>query len=78
MKKIILIDDEPLARNILEEYLGSYPEFQIVATCNDGFEGFKASSKDILEWTTGSEQNNAYFNLQHGTDAIRKRLKNSV
>lgn len=34
------------------------------------FEGFKGSSKDILEWTTGSEQNNAYFNLQHGTDAI--------
>lgn len=44
MKKIILIDDEPLARNILEEYLGSYPEFQIVATCNDGFEGVKAIS----------------------------------
>jgi len=34
------------------------------------FIGYKGTSKDILEWTTGSELNNAYFNLQHGTDAI--------
>ena len=34
------------------------------------FIGYKGASKDILEWTTGSEINNAYFNLQHGTDGI--------
>lgn len=34
------------------------------------FIGYKAVSKDVLEWTTSSEQNNAYFNLQHGTDGI--------
>ena len=34
------------------------------------FIGYKGASKDILEWTTGSELNNAYFNLQHGTDGI--------
>jgi hypothetical protein len=34
------------------------------------FIGYKGSSTDILEWTTGSELNNAYFNLQHGTDGI--------
>jgi hypothetical protein len=28
------------------------------------------STSDMLEWTTASEQNNAYFNLQHGTDGI--------
>ncbi|MEX2235527.1 MAG: response regulator [Cyclobacteriaceae bacterium] len=42
MIKTVLIDDEPLARSIVSEYLKSYPEFQIVQECNDGFEGVKA------------------------------------
>ncbi|MEO5650808.1 MAG: LytTR family transcriptional regulator DNA-binding domain-containing protein [Ginsengibacter sp.] len=39
--KIIIIDDEPLARSIVKEYLQSYPEAELVAECNDGFEGIK-------------------------------------
>lgn len=42
MMKIVLIDDESLARTIVKEYLQSYPGFEIVAECNDGFEGLKA------------------------------------
>jgi two-component system LytT family response regulator len=42
MIKTILIDDEPLARTIVREYLQSFPEIDIVAECNDGFEGVKA------------------------------------
>lgn len=42
MIKAILVDDEPLARSILGEYLESYPQVQVVAACNDGFEGAKA------------------------------------
>lgn len=42
MIRIILIDDEPLARSIVEEYLQSYPQIEIVAQCNNGFEGLKA------------------------------------
>ncbi len=42
MKKVILIDDEPLARTLLLEYLENYPELEVVAECNDGFEGAKA------------------------------------
>lgn len=38
----ILIDDEPLARSILKEYLEAYPEIQVIQECNDGFEGLKA------------------------------------
>ncbi len=38
----ILIDDEPLARSIVKEYLQHYPQINIVAECNDGFEGMKA------------------------------------
>ncbi|MEX6686768.1 LytTR family transcriptional regulator DNA-binding domain-containing protein [Danxiaibacter flavus] len=40
--KAILIDDEPLARVIVREYLQGYPEIEIVQECNDGFEGVKA------------------------------------
>lgn len=42
MIKVILIDDEPLAQSIVTEYLQAYPQFQIVQSCNDGFEGVKA------------------------------------
>jgi two-component system LytT family response regulator len=42
MSKIITIDDEPLARSIVKEYLQKYPELEVVQECNDGFEGFKA------------------------------------
>lgn len=42
MIKCILIDDEPLARSIVKEYLASYPEIEVVQECNDGFEGVKA------------------------------------
>lgn len=42
MIKVIVIDDEPLARSIVVEYLKSFPEITVVQECNDGFEGFKA------------------------------------
>ncbi|MEO6314254.1 MAG: LytTR family transcriptional regulator DNA-binding domain-containing protein [Chitinophagaceae bacterium] len=42
MKKVVIIDDEPLARSIVAEYLMGYPELQLVQECNDGFEGLKA------------------------------------
>lgn len=42
MTKVVLIDDEPLARSILKEYLVGYPDVQVVQECNDGFEGVKA------------------------------------
>lgn len=45
MIKVALIDDEPLAQSIVSEYLQNYREFEIVATCNDGFEGLKAISR---------------------------------
>ncbi len=39
---VIIIDDEPLARSIIKEYLQPYKEIKILAECNDGFEGLKA------------------------------------
>ena len=40
--KCIIIDDEPLARMMVKEYLQAYPDIEIVQECNDGFEGIKA------------------------------------
>lgn len=40
--KVLLIDDEPLARSIVLEYLRDYPDLKVVQECNDGFEGVKA------------------------------------
>jgi two-component system LytT family response regulator len=40
--KAVIIDDEPLARSIVKEYMAQFPQMEIVAECNDGFEGVKA------------------------------------
>ena len=42
MHKVVIIDDEPLGRQLIESLLSKRPEFEIVAQCGDGFEGFKA------------------------------------
>ena len=44
MIKVIIIDDEPLARSLVREYLETYPDIEIVAECGDGFDGVKAIS----------------------------------
>jgi len=40
--KVIIIDDEQLARELIKNYLEEYPEIEILAECSDGFEGLKA------------------------------------
>ncbi|MCW3122019.1 MAG: DNA-binding response regulator [Flavipsychrobacter sp.] len=42
MYKVILIDDEPLARQLIKTLLKPYTQIEVVAECGDGFEGFKA------------------------------------
>lgn len=42
MIKVIMVDDEPLARNVLKEYLMPLSDFELVAECGDGFEAVKA------------------------------------
>ena len=44
MIKVIIIDDEPLARSLVREYLENYNDIEIVAECGDGFDGVKAIS----------------------------------
>ncbi len=40
--KAIIIDDEPLARMMVKEYLQGYPQVTVLEECNNGFEGLKA------------------------------------
>jgi two-component system LytT family response regulator len=42
MIKTIIIDDEPLAAEIVKEYLADFSQFTIVCVCSDGFQGLKA------------------------------------
>ncbi|MET0461711.1 MAG: LytTR family transcriptional regulator DNA-binding domain-containing protein [Chitinophagaceae bacterium] len=41
MPKVIIIDDEPLARSIVKEYLAKHPQLELLGECGDGFEGVK-------------------------------------
>ncbi len=42
MTKAIIIDDEPLSRELVKAYLKLFPEIEVVQECGDGFEGVKA------------------------------------
>lgn len=42
MIKTIIIDDEPLACQVIREFLDEHPSFEVVSICHDGFEGVKA------------------------------------
>lgn len=42
MIRAIIIDDEPLARLIVREYLHEQDQIEVVQECNDGYEGVKA------------------------------------
>lgn len=45
MFKALIIDDEPLACDLVEEYLGEFEQIEVIGRCNDGFEGMKAISE---------------------------------
>ncbi len=40
--KVIIIDDEKLARDLIKNFLQSFNNIQIIAECKDGFEGLKS------------------------------------
>lgn len=42
MTRVLIIDDEPLARMVVLEYLQQFPQIEVMQECGDGFEGLKA------------------------------------
>jgi two-component system LytT family response regulator len=47
MSKAIIIDDEPLSREIIKAYLKAFPEIEVVQECGDGFEAVKAIQQHL-------------------------------
>jgi two-component system, LytTR family, response regulator len=43
--RVIIVDDEPLARGVVREYLAGQPGIDIVAECGNGFDAVKAVSE---------------------------------
>ena len=43
--RVVIVDDEALARGILREWLSEHPEIEIVAECGNGFEAVKAATE---------------------------------
>jgi two-component system LytT family response regulator len=43
--RIVVVDDEPLARAVVREYAAAEPSLEIVAECGNGFEAVKAVSE---------------------------------
>lgn len=42
MIRCILIDDEQPARELVKKHLSSHADFEVIAECSNGFDGFKA------------------------------------
>ena len=42
MIKTLIIDDEPLAASIVQEFLANFPQFELVGVYQNGFQGLKA------------------------------------
>ncbi len=40
--RVAIVDDEPLARAVIREYLGAHADTEVVAECANGFEAVKA------------------------------------
>jgi two-component system LytT family response regulator len=43
--RVLVVDDEELARDVLREMLAAHPEVSVAAECADGFEAVKAASE---------------------------------
>jgi two-component system LytT family response regulator len=40
--KVVIIDDEPLARSLVKEYLEPHPDLEVAEECDNGLQGLKA------------------------------------
>lgn len=43
--RVVIVDDEPLARGVIREFLRAHPGVEVVAECGNGFDAVKAVSE---------------------------------
>lgn len=49
MIKVVIVDDEPLARDILQTYLDKIEDAELVGTCNNALEAFALLNKQAVD-----------------------------
>ncbi len=47
--KVIIVDDEPLALDVLETYVSNMPNLELVSRCNNAFEANEALKNDAID-----------------------------
>lgn len=47
--KCLIVDDEPLAQEVIENYIARIPNLQVVKKCNDAIEAFEAMKKEKID-----------------------------
>src|SRR5437870_4165034 len=47
--KTLIVDDEPLARELLETYLTKLPGFEVIGLCSNALEAFSILSKQEVD-----------------------------
>ena len=43
--RALIVDDEPLARQLIREYLADFPQIQVLAECGDGENAVKTHKR---------------------------------
>ena len=80
--RVVIVDDEPLARAVVREFLGAHPGVEVVAECANGFEAVKAVSElfapmtgEVIEVNDHLKQHPEVVNSDpHGTWMIKVKL----
>ena len=47
--KCIVVEDEPLAQNVLRKYIGEHPTLELIAVCNDALEAQTILTQENIE-----------------------------
>ena len=47
--KCIIVEDEPLAQNVLKKYIGDQPSLELIAVCNDALEAQAILNKQAVQ-----------------------------
>lgn len=48
--KCIIVDDEPLGRNVINNHLRSFPDLKVVANCNDAIDAFNILKNEHIDF----------------------------
>ena len=49
MIRCLIIDDEPLSRNVLRTFVSDHPDLELVGECKDAFEAMDLLNKNSVD-----------------------------